>query len=740
MGRMADAEKLSIPQLQQAIKNGTIPAYVGVPLLQDKVRQRQQAMAMQQAQQGQGQNQVPIAAQVMQDADQYRGIDELPTNLPTEEEDQFAGGEYASGGIIAFAGDGPQGQQVRSSGKSFWDTVDPSKYKEDPAYKAFADSPDITDKTYKNYLEMGNTPPLTEKELSDARYKNAHAVKDAYYASPEGKQDEIQAQQMGEPNLTLPSKILERADTEFVNDPEMGTRMTESRMGLRRGDLARMRGEDKSILTSVKEGASNLYDKVLGPKGISNILPEGRPSTKYAQTNSPIPGLTGIASNVKDALMTSPLGRTTVDKVSGISDVANKTALRVKLAEQYGPMALGTASGSDADQAIARQILNRLPNMSMEELTALAKQKGLPFSQVTLPSEKFTNRMSEAEAAQAEMLRAEAASPMGVAALPAAQNVRTSPNQPPAGQRGAAPNGTTTAPTGTTTSTGSSRENGAGGNVPSTLREAEAIAGKSPAAAQAVSAVDRYMAMLEKSGESVGREKKEALYMALISGGLAAAGGTSPNALANIAAGMVPAAQQYQKAISDIRKDDRARVEKLLAAGMGKEKLAMELRKLGIEEKKVDALVNYYNARAGAAGGSGDAAGERQLRLLAFNSGKELTRVEADVARVRNSEEYREAARVLKMPFDPKSASPTIRTMRKNAEDTISRIDTDLNRRLDDARDTVNFYRKEAGFESPTKTGSTGLPDGIPTGSRLVGKSNGKDVYKAPDGKQYIVD
>jgi len=106
MGRMADAEKLSIPQLQQAIKNGTIPAYVGVPLLQDKVKQYQKAMAMQQAQQGQGQNQVPIAAQVMQDADQYRGIDELSTNLPTEDDDDNNDDEYANGGIIAFADKG----------------------------------------------------------------------------------------------------------------------------------------------------------------------------------------------------------------------------------------------------------------------------------------------------------------------------------------------------------------------------------------------------------------------------------------------------------------------------------------------------------------------------------------------------------------------------------------------------------------------------------------------------------
>ena len=47
--RVAMAQKLSIPQLQQAIKNGTIPAYVGVPLLQDKMRQQQQMqMAAQQ--------------------------------------------------------------------------------------------------------------------------------------------------------------------------------------------------------------------------------------------------------------------------------------------------------------------------------------------------------------------------------------------------------------------------------------------------------------------------------------------------------------------------------------------------------------------------------------------------------------------------------------------------------------------------------------------------------------------
>ena len=692
MGRMADAEKLSIPQLQMAIKNGTIPAYVGVPLLQDKVKQHQQAMAMQQArqQQGQGQDQVPLAAQVMQEADQYRGIDELPTNLPTEEDGQ-AVDEYANGGIIAFADTGA----VKEPKKSFWDIVDLSKYQADPAYKAFVDESNETDKTYKNYLELGNTPPPTKDELTDARYKNAFAVEDAYYASPEGKQAEIQAQQMGEPKVVLPSKVREQYWTEATNDPKLSTRLVENEMGLDKGDLARMRGEDKSILTSVKEGASNLYDKVLGPQGIERILPEGTASTKYARTNSLIPGLTGIASNLKDAAMTTPLGRTFVDKVSGINDIADKTALRVKLAEQYGPMALGTASGSNADQAMAKQILDRLPNMSMEELNALAKQKGLPSSQVTLPAGKMPNRMSEAEAAQAEMLKAEAASPMGVAALPAAKNVQIAPNQPPAGQRGAAPTTAPNSSAGTTTSTGGSRGNGVGGDVPSTLREAEAIAGKSPAAAQAVSAVDRYMAMLEKSGESVGREKKEALYMALITGGLAAAGGSSPNALANIAAGMVPATQQYQKAIADIRKDDRERIEKLMTAGISKEKLALELRKLGIEEKKVDALVNYYNARAGAAGSGNDAA---QARIDAKNQSTyvQATRnfntaignIDNKIAKVKESMFYGQ---------DPTGKSPVIAGKIKAANDAVAAFER---QKREISREHQGFV-KELGVNAP---------------------------------------
>jgi hypothetical protein len=84
---LANPGRYSIQQLQQGVQTGTIPAYIAVPLIQEKVQQQKQ---MQMAQAMQAQQQPPVAQQVMSEA---QGIEELPTNLPQE---------YAGGGIIAF--------------------------------------------------------------------------------------------------------------------------------------------------------------------------------------------------------------------------------------------------------------------------------------------------------------------------------------------------------------------------------------------------------------------------------------------------------------------------------------------------------------------------------------------------------------------------------------------------------------------------------------------------------------
>ena len=102
--RFAMAEKMSIPQIQQSIQAGGLPAYVGVPLLEEKMKEQKKAAAMaqlaaaqQQAQQYGLPTEKPIAQGVMEQASQ-QGIDSMPSNLPVT--------GYNDGGIVAFADGG----------------------------------------------------------------------------------------------------------------------------------------------------------------------------------------------------------------------------------------------------------------------------------------------------------------------------------------------------------------------------------------------------------------------------------------------------------------------------------------------------------------------------------------------------------------------------------------------------------------------------------------------------------
>lgn len=83
---LANPAKYSIEQLTQGVQNGVIPAYVGIPLIQEKIKEQKEAQVMSMGQQ----QQRPVAEQIMQEA---QGVPALSSNLPQE---------YAGGGIIAF--------------------------------------------------------------------------------------------------------------------------------------------------------------------------------------------------------------------------------------------------------------------------------------------------------------------------------------------------------------------------------------------------------------------------------------------------------------------------------------------------------------------------------------------------------------------------------------------------------------------------------------------------------------
>jgi hypothetical protein len=86
---LGNPEKYSVQELTQGVQNGIIPGYIGIPLIQDKMKKQKEAQAI-----AGGPQQPPIAAQVLAEAE---GMSGLQSNLPQQ---------MAGGGIVAFAGGG----------------------------------------------------------------------------------------------------------------------------------------------------------------------------------------------------------------------------------------------------------------------------------------------------------------------------------------------------------------------------------------------------------------------------------------------------------------------------------------------------------------------------------------------------------------------------------------------------------------------------------------------------------
>jgi hypothetical protein len=92
---IANPNSFSIEMLTRGVQDGTVPAYIGVPLIQEKTMALKKSQAMQG---GMQQQQPPIAQQVLAEAEQTNapvGIPGLQSNLPVA--------TGAAGGIIAFA-------------------------------------------------------------------------------------------------------------------------------------------------------------------------------------------------------------------------------------------------------------------------------------------------------------------------------------------------------------------------------------------------------------------------------------------------------------------------------------------------------------------------------------------------------------------------------------------------------------------------------------------------------------
>jgi hypothetical protein len=247
-------------------------------------------------------------------------------------------------------------------------------------------------------------------------------------------------------------------------------------------------------------------------------------------------------------------------------------------------------------------------------------------------------------------------------------------------------------------------------------------------AAQPESALDRYARMLEAQGDDSAKSRKDAKAMAIVQAGLGMMGGTSPNAFANIAQGAMPAIQSYQQALQGLRKDDRDRLTKLMEMGVSKEKLALEARKLGIEDKKAEGLLARYAAMG--AGGGEKAITPYQKELLYKDARAGLNTATAAYNKAASDSMYKMNLGIANNP----KAKPEQREKAKAAADAFI---GEAKANLDFARTLVGRYDPSGGT-APSGAGAGTLPPGLPPGSVPIGKSGGKTVYRTPDGRQLV--
>jgi hypothetical protein len=140
----------------------------------------------------------------------------------------------------------------------------------------------------------------------------------------------------------------------------------------------------------------------------------------------------------------------------------------------------------------------------------------------------------------------------------------------------------------------------------------------------------QYSKMYKDLRSDTPKAREEAKWMAIMQAGLGIAGGTSPNALANISQGAMPAMAQYQAAMKDIRKDDREALKGLVDLGLKKEEFIQRAEKMGIDKYTADKV---FEAHKYSADMTLKAA---QVRAAAEKAPKSISGGDIDSAQIKN--------------------------------------------------------------------------------------------------------
>ena len=506
---MANAEKLSVSQLQQAVKNGTIPAYIGIPMMQEKMKQAKQAQPVQVP------AEPPIAQQVMAEAS---GIDQMPSNLPTQ--------AMNDGGIVSFANGGDV------------EDFDQEEYEDQLAEQEYAQA--IEDR-------------LNAAEQGSGSSKNISAGKPTNINSTPSVEGGIKAP-AGDFYKNMYGVLKTKAEEMGFKNPEAIARVGAAQSALETGYGKALAG-------------GNNYFGIKGSGGNKQSTKEYSPERGYYTSNESFRTYGGMEDSAADylRLMQNPRYAKVAAAQTPEEAIAHQSRSGYATSPQYGSSLRAIHQANMAEGGIARLNSGGVPRFNSGKLIDVMGNS--PENPEDIYPEKSPDRKnysfdnplsspmiykSQPKVTEEERLKYIKHALNFGPEIAGASNERsdkllppglTLPNVPAATATPAAPKGPTLVandlyggPAPSKDFSFAEPKTGAGVDTLKDTGSGDSSSGGSGNTRQK-SEYDLIREDIMNQREELKRQKQEDKYMSLISAGLGMMSGTSPNAFANIGQG-----------------------------------------------------------------------------------------------------------------------------------------------------------------------------------------------------------
>jgi len=554
-----DPGSYSIEMLTAGVENGTVPAYIGIPLIEQKTQELNKSRALMG---GMEQGQPPIAQEVLDKAQMATGLDELSSGLPAE--------GFAPGGIVAFA-DGGEAEDEE-------DEFDMSKDEQqlfDMLRRRLASNSE-----YEEMAGLGALPVGISKAVETKREVSSKVGNQPKQTKSEGI---TQLTKEGTPDGDLINKIMMKESGGRRFDKQ-GNLLTSPKGA--QGEMQVMPGTARDPGYGIRPAREG------DPDDLARVGREyfGKMLNKYGDTKLAAIAYNWGPGNTDKWLMAgadpSKLPRETQKysadmagggpvhfQSGGISDIFNMSKeevadfMRRKLRMEQARDAFSKVPS--AAPAAAAEAAKPLSFMEYLKQGASKLRPGIGGMGVGLPALLRSGDLNEGEDAELERRR-KMPPTIGTGPAPAANKPAPAAMSPADVQQ----------------------EIQRLKNRPPMEMPPEEVAEEKPAAPEAPTAavdpmgnfIGEYAAYLKDQKEAIAKDKEQNKYLALLQAGLGIMGGTSPYAGANIGQGAGQGVAAYLAGQKQSSADTRALQQGML--GLTRAELYDKMHAADLAQKK----------------------------------------------------------------------------------------------------------------------------------------------------------